>query len=105
MSTIQTGAWRTGADGTFKVFIRGCEQQAGTTVEVISLTGKSTYTVITGTYCKGSGGHLYTFKYARKPEPAPSSTNTIKLDGPQPKTKAIEREVSFEELNKALGLD
>ncbi len=36
MSTTQTAAWRRGTDGEFKVFIRGCEQQADTKVEVIS---------------------------------------------------------------------
>jgi hypothetical protein len=105
MSIIQTGAWRTGADGTFKIFIRGCEQQTDTIVEVISRTGDSSYAAITGTHSKISGGYLYNFYRTGKPKPTSTSTNTIKVDEPQPKTKTIGEEVSFEELNKALGLD
>lgn len=103
MSTIQTGVWRKGDDGTFKVYIRGAEQLTDTKVEVVSRAGDSVYAVITGTYSKISGGYLYTFKYTRKPESA--STNTINVGEPQPKTRTIGEEVSAEELDSALGLD
>ena len=104
MSTMQTGAWRTGSDGTFKVFIRGCEQQVGTTIEVISRAGIATYTVITGTDSKISGGYLYNFYRIgeSKTMSTLASTNTITVGAPQVRTRTISEEISAEELDEAL---
>ncbi len=43
MNTYQKGTWRRDADGTFKVFIRGCEQLLGTKVEVQQQYGDPKY--------------------------------------------------------------
>lgn len=107
MSMIQTGEWRTGSDGAYKVFIRGCEQQVGITVEVITRAGKSSYAVITDTYSKISGGYLYNFYRTGKPKTMSTlaPNNTITVGAPQVRTSTIGKEVSAEELDEALGLD
>ena len=104
MSTIQTGAWRTGADGTYKVFIRGCEQQADITVEVISRAGDSAYVVLTGTHSKISGGYLYNYYRTGKPKPVYTPTPAV-TSSMVVQASADGEEISIDELDAVLGLD
>lgn len=104
MSKMQSGIWRTDADGKYKVYIRGCEQQVGTKVEVLARFNGPSYVVTTGTHSKINGGYLYNFRHIRKPEPLSTlSTSTIIVGTPLEKTSITE--ISTEELDTALGLD
>jgi hypothetical protein len=101
---MQTGSWRTGANGTFKVFIRGCEQQVGTRVEVYARFKEPTYAITTSTHSKISGGYLYNYYRIRKPEPVSIPyTSSINVDALP--TRTIGEVVSAEELDAAIGLD
>lgn len=105
MCKIQTGAWRTSA-GEYKVFIRGCAHLNGTTVEVITRAGDSSYAVITDIHSKISGGYLYNFNRIHKPESTPKfTTTTTTINVGTPQTNVIDAEVSINELDAALGLD
>lgn len=106
------GAWRRNEDDEYKVFVRGKEEKkVGTVVEIHTRSGDINYIVIKGTHSKFKGGYLYEFRYISKPKrflaldtnlpnlPEVSSVPYVNTSSIKPK------EVSAEDLDKALGLD